>query len=96
MKIFQMNENDWVAAESLHSAIQGLAEVFGNTVEEIKDEFLDDPRVLSEQEMDKLMFVENMEEEEDPAKWIQRTFREELQLRISRNEEFPQLFASME
>jgi hypothetical protein len=90
MKIFKMNDNDFVAAENLESAKQCLAEMLGNGIvtREFEGDFIDDPEELSEAQLDKYQFHD---EGENP-----HSFRTELELRIENDEDFPQFFASSE
>jgi hypothetical protein len=86
MKIFAMNDCDWMAGEDLESCIQKyLADYAGS---QSRDDALDDARELSGKEMDRLKFCD-----EDGTK---RTFREQLDLMVAAGEQFPTFFASTE
>lgn len=55
VKIWKMNECDWVAAETLKDAKQCMADTVGNGVvdDKFEEEFLEDPEEISEESMDK-------------------------------------------
>ena len=89
MKIFSMNDCDWMAAETLEEAKAAyLAECWSGTGELDEDAF-DDPDEISAAQYDGLLFSD-----EDGTK---RTFREQLQRMMeSGREKFPTFFASTE
>lgn len=89
MKIFSMNDCDWMAAPTLEEAKAAyLKDVYGvNSTNDEGDAF-DDPGEISETQYDKLLF------HDDDGKV--RSFREQLQLMIERGDKFPVLFASTE
>lgn len=93
MKIFKMNDADWVAAATLDEAKKCLAEMFsdGNVTKDFEEEFIDQPHELDEAALTTLQFVD---EEVEPS--VKRSFKDELAARIGRGEEFPQHFASTE
>ena len=85
MKVFAMNDCDWMAGESLESVTAAYVSDYG--------EDSDDPPVeLTDSEMDRFRFAD--EEVEDPEEWL--TFRQELQRRVDAGQEFPQFFATTE
>ncbi len=89
IKIFKMNDCDWVAAETINEAILCIAESSGMPEAEIEalkasEEY---PQEVSDVELDRLQFAEGP---------IKRSFREELRARLVDGEEFPQFFASTE
>ena len=85
MKIFAMNDCDWMAGEDIESVTAAYTSAFG--------EDSDDPPVeLTDAEMDKYRFAD--EDAEGPEKWP--TFRQELQRRVDAGQEFPQFFATTE
>lgn len=85
MKIYAMNDCDWVAAESLDEAIAFYKEWVNDD-----DECLEDPGEVIDSEMDRLIFT-------DEDYHTKRTFREELVLLEANPEvKFPLLFASTE
>lgn len=86
IKIYQIDENNWVAAESIADAQAHCREYlgFGDGPGD-----LDDTRALTDQEMDEFLFTgfgDDMLEE--PI-----TFRQQLTKMIAENEEFPCVFA---
>lgn len=86
MKIFKMNDCDWMAAVSLESAKAKYMEDHADGLPE--GEAMEDPREVSEADMDRLMFSED-----DGTKM---TFREQLARLESERVKFPCFFASTE
>jgi hypothetical protein len=86
MRVFAMNDCDWVAAETLEDAIKTYAQMIGTGFDPEDD--LSDPHALTDEQMDKLMFTD-----EDEKK---RTFREQLNRMIEAGEELPGFFATTE
>lgn len=84
IKVFALNDCDWYAATSLKEAIRAWKEETGMT-----DEELDSPTEVTEQDMDRLKFIDEDTNEK-------RTFREELKRRIDAKAKFPQFFATTE
>ena len=82
MKIFSMNDCEWMAAETLEEAKVAYLEQTGED-----EDLLDDPGEIAESQYDKLMF-----RDDDGS----RTFRQQLDLMIARGEKFPTFFASTE
>ena len=89
MKIFSMNDCDWVAAETLEEAKAAYLEhtYITNSTNDEHDAF-DDPGEITEIQYDKLLF-----HDEDGKV---RSFREQLQHMIAAGEKFPTFFASTE
>lgn len=87
VKVFRLNDCEWWAAETLPQAIAACRAQVGV---EYQDELIDDPRELTEEDLDRLKF--NRDD------GTQCTFREELNAQIANmgNESFPHLFASTE
>lgn len=87
MKIFQMNDCDWMAGEDLESVTADYLENYtgGQTAEEA---FEDAPFELPDEALDRLRF-----REEDG---VRRTFREQLAFLIEGGQRFPCFFASTE
>lgn len=82
-----MNDCDWMAAESLKSAIdEYMANHAGGLPE---DEAVEDARELSPDEMRKLVYVD------EPGD-VRRSFREHLDKLIADGHKFPCFFASTE
>jgi len=84
-KVYRMNDFDWMVATSLEEAVEwydreadGLSEI-------------DDPRELTDEELDRLLFL-TPEEAPDTA----MTFREALHWTRMRGDKIPGFFASTE
>ncbi len=90
MKIFRMHDYEWVAGQTLEECKEYLRELTGLSDEEAFDE----PYEISEDAYDKLIFC--TDEVDEKGKEIKRTFREELNLRIKDEPEFPVMFATTE
>lgn len=89
IKVFKMNNCDWMAGESLDSCKDNyLRNYFHGSIHE---EPFEGARQLTEQEMDKFHFCDD---EVQPS--VTRTFREQLAHIIERGERFPTFFASTE
>lgn len=92
IKIFQMNDCDWWAADSLESAIQDCMEQYGYTREQVEE---DEPRELTDEELDSLQYTDDPSDSEAET----RTFREQLKVMQQEPEKYtphPCLFASTE
>ena len=90
MKIFAMNDCDWMAGEDMESVTAlYLKEYAGDTP---ADEALDDPQELTEAQLDKLRFQN--EEAETPDDY--QTFRQRLRFMETRGDAFPAFFATAE
>ena len=83
MKVFQMNDCEWWAAEDLESAKKACMEATGLP----EDEACDDPHELSDEAMNRLIFHDDNET---------RTFKEQLDRMIVEGTEFPVFFAMTE
>jgi len=88
MKIFKLNDIEWWAGESLEQVKQFCLDEA--VVDE--EEAFDDPRELTDEELDRLQYVEDVYSDEKNT----RPFREELARMVAANESFPCLFASTE
>lgn len=86
--IYRLNDFEWFAGPSLQAAIAKWKEYTGCC-----DEELDDPRELSDEEMDRLTFV-HADEYERPFR--KQTFRAELAEQIAAGVTFPEFFATTE
>ncbi len=87
MKIFAMNDCDWMAAETLEAATAAyLVEYSGGLP---ADEALDSPRELTDEEMGLLLVM-------DESGVRVGTFREELDKLVAAGAVFPRMFASTE
>lgn len=88
IKIFAMNDCDWMAAETSEDAVREYKENFSG------GDFDDSgPVELSDAEMDRLVF---REDEEDGSTVEDISFREKLNRMIAAGETFPCFFASTE
>ena len=88
MKIFSMNDCDWMAAETLEEAKSAYLATCWEGTREPEEAAFDDPGEISAEAYDKVLFTD-----EDGAK---RSFREQLQRMIDSGEKFPTFFASTE
>ena len=88
IKIFKMNESDWVAGEDIENCKKFLSKL----VDIPEDEVIDEPYELSKEEIEKLIFIEDINDKNS----VKRTFKEELELLIKKGEEFPCFFATKE
>jgi len=86
MKIFEMNDCDWVVAESLEQSKLAYLKDYSDDVE--------DARELTDSELDTLIFTDR-DENETPT-GDKRTFREQLAIEVAAGGTFPRLFASTE
>jgi hypothetical protein len=100
IKIFQMSEHDWFAAETLDEAKQAVMKTFGppaegQTVEEFFDEMLEgyEPHELTDEELSHTQFTEVDDYEESIAS---KSFRQKLAEMVAAGEKFPCIFASSE
>ncbi len=89
MKVFQMNDCDWMAAATPEEA-KAAYSLF-NHLDIPEEEMLEFPRELTDEEMDRLRYVDTEVQPES-----HRTFREQLQHMIETGETFPTFFASTE
>jgi hypothetical protein len=85
-RVFRLNECEWYMARTLEEAIAEYRSVMGLAEHEVAS-YLDRPRELTDQELDRLQFCDY--EQSPPTR---RSFREELAARAPA----PQFFASTE
>ena len=90
IKVFSMNDCDWVAAETLEEAKSWYKD-FCSSSSDPDEEVFDDPHEVSSEDMKKLKF-----NDEDGSKPVTRTFQEQLDRIVDRGEPFPLFFASSE
>lgn len=93
MKIFEMNDCEWYAGESVEDCIEAFVKDNGEELEfweECRDEGY--PKLLSEKEMQDLNFLEDPYDSECPK----RSFKDELNRMIERGDKFPCFFATTE
>ena len=93
IKIYKVNDYDWIAASSLDDAIKCLSEMLGDGIvdDKFKEEFIDDPHTLDSVAMDTMRFID-----EDTPNSPGITFTDELNRRIGLKQDFPQHFATSE
>ena len=89
IKIFQINDYDWVAAETIDEAIACACSTFNLSEEEVYDESA--AGELSEEKLDEYKYYLT-----DDTDGPSRTFKQELESRINDKQEFPQVFATSE
>lgn len=89
--IYQMDDVEWWAGPSLLAC----KKAFETNSEEPSDE-LEDARPLSDEEMDRLQYIDIDEEDEETGKPVRRSFREQLAREIADGQEFPWPFAATE
>lgn len=89
IKVFAMNDCDWMAGESLESVKAAYMAEHAYGLPE--DEAMDDPHELTEAEMDRLRFHDDEAKPED-----YQTFRQRLNFMVNRGDDFPCFFASTE
>ena len=89
MRIFAMNDCDWMAAETLEDAKVAYLRDYAGGLDE--EESLDNPHELSGEEMDHLRFFDLEAEPRENC-----SFREQLERLITAGQEFPCFFASAE
>ncbi|MBO2589350.1 hypothetical protein [Shewanella algae] len=85
MKVFAMNECDWMVGESLEDCIQCYVKDFGG------NESIYYPCELDGEQLDASVFI--ADENGDLSK---RTFKEQLAIEVDKGGVFPRLFASTE
>ena len=90
MKVFAMNEYDWMAGESLESATEMYLKEYADGLP--ADEALDNPHELIDGLLDRFRFHDA--DADGPESY--RTFRQELDRRVAAGETFPCFFASTE
>jgi hypothetical protein len=91
LKVFQINDCDWYAGESIESAITLAMELSGLDYSDLIDDHLHE---LTDEEMDKMIIGD--ERNESGTSVDKHTFREWLSIMKNRGEYFPCFFASTE
>ena len=90
IKVFAMNDCDWMAAASLEEAVEAYKlDYLGD--ENPDPEMIEDAHEVSAEAMHRLRFTDT---EVQPP--VTRTFAEQLALEIAQGREFPCFFASTE
>lgn len=93
VRVWKMNDYDWVAARTLREAINEYCSVTGCARFQAVE---DKPEALDDSEMRRLTFLTDEEEPGAPGSLKRHSYAVELALRIARGEQFPQMFASTE
>jgi hypothetical protein len=101
IKIFEINDSEWVAAKDQLDAAIGYAETMSDSVENVLADGRIDredgcPRELSASEMRSLKYHDEDDDGYGKPGYKPRSFREQLKLEISRGAKFPAYFASTE
>jgi hypothetical protein len=95
IKVFEVNDCDWVAAATLEDAMAFYAkECFAGNRAEAFPDGEEEVAEVTDEAMNRLKFRDDEFHDDDKA--TIRTFREELQRRIDAGDKFPQFFASTE
>jgi hypothetical protein len=87
IRVFQVNEADYIAARTMKEAVRYLQKCAGLPLDEAFDK--DCARTFTDTELDKLIFVNEDDESEV-------TFLEQLVILINQGADFPHFFASTE
>ena len=92
-KVYEMNECDWWADYSMEDAKKNYLKFTGMGLDDVKEDWEEGwPVELSEDDLDRIKYSPDPYEEPDAEK---RTFREELDGRIKKDE-VPGFFATTE
>ena len=89
MKVFAMNDCDWMAGESLESVTELYLKEYAGGLP--KDEACDNPHEVTEHQMDRLRFHDDAESPDD-----YQTFQQRLNFMVRRGDKFPCFFATTE
>lgn len=89
VKIYKFCDVDYIAASTIRSAVREWCSTTGNSYREALEEIEEVP----DQDLDLLMFFDDIENGDDSPK---RTFREQLAKLIEAGEKFPCFFATSE
>jgi hypothetical protein len=84
MKIFAMNDTDWIAGNSLEDCTDYYKNLYVGDEQEVVD-----ARELTEDDLDSLTYFDSDED-------VSRSFREELERLIANQASFPRFFATTE
>jgi hypothetical protein len=90
-RVFRMNDCEWWVARTLAEAMGQYLIQTGIPAAEA----FDGERELTDEEMDRLHYID-IDENERPVKESRRTFRDELAQRVSAGLSMPELFACTE
>lgn len=95
INVYSMNDCDWYAGETLDDAIRSYFGMMGEKdTPENREEYLHDPTVLSEEDMEHYTFHDLDGTWGDPK--TEYTFRQALDRMIADGVTFPNFFASTE
>lgn len=89
MKLFCMNDCDWMIGPTLAACLDVYLKDYGDC-----DSIAEDSHELSDAELDSLIFSDM--DENEHLFGTKRTFREQLAIEIASGGTFPRLFASTE
>lgn len=89
MKIYQMNDCDWMVGASMEVCVAAYLKDYGSD-----DSIHEDAHELSDNELDSLVF--NDMDENETLLGTKRTFREQLAREVLSGGAFPRIFASTE
>ena len=89
MKVFRMNDCDWMAGKDLKSC---KAEYLRLYTSELEEDAFDNPREMTQAQMERYWFHG---EPDEPNAGV-RSFQEELDRLVTSGAEFPRFFASTE
>lgn len=92
VRIWQINDCEWVAARTLTQAIDCLIGTTGCSRENVWD----NARALTPHELAKLTFFTDEEEPDVPGSYKRHSFAKQLAVLIERGADFPCYFASTE
>ena len=90
IKIFKINDYEWLAGENLESCKKEYQEQTGCTAEES----FEDPHEISKEAYDKLIYC--TDEDDTEGNEIKHSFRTQLNILIESKVKFPRLFATTE
>ena len=90
VKVFAMNDRDWMAGESLESVTELYLKEYAGGLP--KDEALEDPCEVTEHQMARFRFHDDDAEFADDY----QTFQQRLNFMVRRGDKFPCFFASTE
>jgi len=102
VKLFKMNDCDWYAAETADDALKAMTETlcYEATPESVaamrKDYDVSEPVELTDEDMKRLVFCDDLENGAPDFEGSRRPFAEQLALMVAAGVEFPCFFASTE
>ena len=91
IKIYKMSDYDWFVGESLEDCKEMAVKDFDY---DLDGNSFDDPREITETEMDTLIFIED--DGDGYPDGTRKTFRQKLNEMIEEGASFPDLFATTE